>query len=63
MTYNKALAGLYLLLLVTLVGFVGAFDANEAEMQQTRYCDMVAAWDATNGQTGWPPYNGREMCE
>ena len=45
------------------LAYVGNADMIEAEMQQARYCEMVAAWDASNGQTGWPPYNGREMCE
>ena len=49
--------------IIGVMGFVGNADMIEAEMQQARYCEMVAAWDASNGQTGWPPYNGRGMCE
>ena len=45
------------------LAYVGNADVQEAEMQQARYCEMVAAWDESNGQTGWPPYNGREMCQ
>jgi len=45
------------------LAYVGNADMIEAEMQQQRYCENVAAWDKSNGDVGWPPYNGREMCE
>ena len=45
------------------LAYVGNADMIEAEMQQARYCEMVAAWDESNGRYGWPPYNGREMCQ
>ena len=49
--------------IIAALAVVGNADVQEAEMQQARYCEMVAAWDASNGETGWPPYNGREMCQ
>jgi len=35
---------------------------NEPELSHQIYCDMVAEWDASNGEWGWPPYQGREHC-
>ena len=52
-----------LISIIAALAVVGNADVQEAEMQQARYCENVAAWDESNGQTGWPPYNGREMCE
>ena len=52
-----------LMTIIAALAVVGNADVIEAEMQQARYCEMVAAWDESNGQTGWPPYNGREMCQ
>ena len=26
------------------------------------YCDMVQTWKDTNGQAGWPAYQGEEHC-
>jgi hypothetical protein len=49
--------------IAAVFGFVGSFDAREAEIAQQRYCEMVAEWDASNGLSGWPPYNGREVCK
>ena len=48
---------------IAALAYVGNADKQEAEMAEKRYCDMVAEWDASNGLTGWPPYNGREVCK
>jgi hypothetical protein len=32
------------------------------QTEHSHYCDMVAEWDASNGEWGWPPYKGREHC-
>jgi len=42
------LAGLYL----TSTG------QSEAERERAQYCDMVDAWHDSNGDIGWPPYDG-----
>jgi hypothetical protein len=44
-------------------GFVGRFDADEAERQASRYCEMVDLHAATSGEHGWPAYKGEEVCE
>ena len=33
--------------------------------KEARYCQMVSAWHATDGEIGWPDYNGNynEVCE
>ena len=33
-------------------------DYNDAVQQESLYCEMVAAWHESNGEFGWPPYNG-----
>lgn len=29
-----------------------------AQAKNEHYCDMVAIWHITDGDLGWPPYNG-----
>lgn len=31
---------------------------NELEMKQSHYCEMLQIHKDSNGQYGWPPYNG-----
>lgn len=58
--YQVILAGLGLLI---AMGIVGQSDFEEAERQQAEYCEMVKLWKQTNGQKGWPAYNGERMCK
>lgn len=51
------------LLLIAALGIVGYFDAEEEQRQQDEYCEMVKLWKQTNGQAGWPAYNGEGMCK
>lgn len=57
--YQVILAGLGLLI---AMGIVGQSDFEEAERQEAEYCEMVKLWKQTNGQAGWPAYNGEKMC-
>lgn len=50
--------------------FVGNLDRQNAEADQSRYCEMVGLWklDADLGikpedRNGWPPYNSDINCE
>jgi hypothetical protein len=45
-----------------VMGFVGRFDADEAERQASRYCEMVELHKQTAGEHGWPAYKGEEVC-
>jgi hypothetical protein len=45
-----------------LFGLVGAMDVQEEERQHAEYCEMVKLWKETNGQQGWPAYNGEDTC-
>lgn len=38
---------------------------DDLDMQQATYCQMVKTFKATNGQYGWPDYNGNaaEVCQ
>jgi len=42
-------------------GMLGKSDNLEAQNQRDTYCDMIALYDETNGEAGWPPYDGE--CE
>lgn len=44
--------------------YMDASQGNDLVNQQTRYCDMVRLYQDTNGQSGWPDYNGnaKEVC-
>jgi len=42
--------------------YLTAPDTIEEQAQLDRYCEMVEVWDETDGEYGWPPYNGREGC-
>ncbi len=41
-----------------IFGVVGSMDAEDAELQAKHYCDMVQLYKQTNGQQGWPAYDG-----
>jgi hypothetical protein len=49
--------------LIVAMGIVGQSDFEEAERHQAEYCDMVKLWKQTKGQSGWPAYNGKGMCQ
>ena len=42
-------------------GIIGKYDNLEAQNQRDTYCEMVQAWHDTDGEAGWPPYDGE--CE
>jgi len=52
-TIAALIAGLYLT----------APDTIEAQAELDRYCDMVDAWQDTDGEYGWPPYRENVDCE
>jgi hypothetical protein len=52
-----------LLLLIALFGLAGRGDFEEEQRQLDQYCDMVELFKKTNGQAGWPAYDGEEVCK
>lgn len=48
---------------IALAGIVGKSDFEEEQRQQDEYCAMVKLWKQTNGQAGWPAYNGEGVCK
>lgn len=48
---------------IALAGIVGQSDFEEEQRQADQYCEMVKLWKQTNGQSGWPAYNGERMCK
>jgi hypothetical protein len=51
------------LVLILAFGLMGSMDKEEEERQQTQYCEMVKLYKETNGQAGWPAYNGEGACK
>lgn len=47
-----------LILLVLGLNYVGKMDFEDALRQQTTYCQMVSKYKETNGEFGWPDYQG-----
>lgn len=60
-TIAFALVGAVILLLCA----VGSLDAQDADNRQALYCSMVETYKKTNGEHGWPDYNGnaQEVCQ
>lgn len=48
--------------IIAAMGVVGQADYEEEQRQVEQYCEMVAMWKETNGQAGWPAYNGEGIC-
>lgn len=44
--------------LVIALGLVGQSDFEDEQAQADHYCDMVKLYTLTNGQQGWPAYQG-----
>lgn len=49
--------------LILAFGLMGRMDKEEEERQQDQYCEMVKLYKETNGQAGWPAYNGEGACK
>ena len=58
--YQVILIGLAML---AAFGLLGSMDKEEEERQAQEYCEMVKLWKATNGQSGWPAFNGEGACK
>lgn len=55
--------GIAIILLILLaMGLMGSGDYQEAVLLQKEYCENLERWDASDGEDGWPPYQGREVC-
>lgn len=48
--------------IIVAIGIVGQSDMEEEQRQADQYCEMVKLWKSTNGQAGWPAYDGERMC-
>ncbi len=48
--------------LVAALGLAGKADVQEAEAHGSEYCDMVALYESSNGELGWPPYDPEIKC-
>lgn len=48
-----------------VLGLAGSMDVEDAAQQVSQYCENVKDWKASNGQRGWPDYNGNynEICD
>ena len=47
--------------------YVGTLDREDAEQDQSTYCEMVAIWESDPrpeiDRAGWPPYDATIKCE
>jgi hypothetical protein len=48
---------------LAMMSWVGNMEAQDRKAELENYCEMVAIWDESNGEYGWPPYDGREGCQ
>jgi len=55
---KAAAAVMALAMFFALVLFVSNEDFKDAQQAQSLYCEMVEAWHASNGEFGWPPFEG-----
>jgi len=53
---------LFIIILVAL-GIAGEMDFEDEQLAQDNYCEMVKLYKQTNGQQGWPAYNGEAACK
>jgi hypothetical protein len=53
--------GIFLAILSVL--HVGSTDYRTANEEKNMYCSMVGIYKSSDGQYGWPPYQGEEMCD
>ena len=58
--YQVILLAIFVLV---LMGIAGHMDFHEEERQHDEYCEMVKLWKQTNGEQGWPAYNGEGTCK
>lgn len=61
MTRTQAI--LAFIAIVVLMGIAGRMDYEEADLQQEQYCEMVKLYKQSNGEKGWPAYNGEKGCK
>ena len=54
---------LTIIVLITAMGIVGQSDFENEHAKSEKYCKMVNIWKQTNGNAGWPAYNGEEVCK
>jgi len=55
------MAGIVAALLAGL--YLTAPNTIEEQAQIDRYCEMVDAWQTSDGEYGWPPYRENVDCE
>jgi hypothetical protein len=48
--------------LVAALGLAGNADVQEAEAHGSLYCEMVALYESSNGELGWPAYEPAINC-
>lgn len=48
--------------LIVAMGVAGGMEREDEQRQAAQYCEMVKLWQQTNGQAGWPAYDGEWTC-
>jgi hypothetical protein len=49
--------------LVAALGLAGNADVEDATAHGSLHCDMVALYESSNGELGWPPYDPEINCK
>lgn len=47
----------------TIFLFVTTDDHDREIDTMKEYCEMIQLYKDTNGEAGWPPYNGQPSCK
>lgn len=63
MNFKRYQVILLAIFVLGLMGIAGHMDFQEEERQHAEYCEMVKLWKQTNGEQGWPAYNGEGTCK
>jgi len=63
MSLANTYTAILLAICLAIAGYISN-DLTSTSGEQVRYCEMVSAWQETNGEHGWPDYNGNydEVC-
>lgn len=60
---TRAQAILAFIAVVALMNIAGHMDCEDVDRQQKQYCEMTKLYRQSNGEEGWPAYNGEEGCK
>jgi hypothetical protein len=64
LTREERIRNRWLVLLATLaIGIFILTGGDDPQAEVDIYCEMVDLYKQTNGEAGWPAYQGEKICE